>query len=65
MFGSKYYIRGDVEDLEKFDTKVDEGIFLCYYTKIKSYICYNKRVRRMVERTNVKVNEDILKNIFK
>lgn len=55
-------ISKDEENLGKFDTRVDEGILLGYSTKRKVYICYNKRLRRVVESKNVKVDEDTLKN---
>lgn len=58
----KCYIRKDEENLGKFDTRADEGIFLGYSTKSKPYKCYNKRLRGIVESTNVNVDEDILKN---
>ena len=41
-FGSKCYIKGYDEDLEKFESRVDEGIFLGYSSRSKDYRCYNK-----------------------
>jgi len=60
VFGSKCYIKRD-EDLGKFDARSDEGIFLGYSTQSKAYRCYNKRLRKMIESTNVKVDEGIEK----
>lgn len=45
------------EIIGKFDARCDEGIFLGYSTKRKAYRCYNKRMRKIVEIENVKVNE--------
>lgn len=56
FFGSKCYIKRD-EDLGKFDSICDEGIFFGYYTKRKVYRCSNKRLRMIVESSNVKVDE--------
>lgn len=60
IFGSKCSIRTDGENLGEFDTRDNEGILLGYSTKSKAY---NKRLRRIVERTNVKVDEDTSKRI--
>jgi len=60
VFGSKYYIKRD-EDLGKFDARSDEGIFLGYSTQSKAYQYYNKRLRKIIESTNVNVDEDMEK----
>ncbi|GLJ31712.1 hypothetical protein SUGI_0637450 [Cryptomeria japonica] len=62
FFGSKYYIKRD-EDIGKFDSRSDEGVFLGYSTNIKSYWFYNKRMRKIVESENVKVDENLGKGI--
>jgi len=36
---------------------VDEGIFLSYSIKSKAYKCYNKRLRKIVENVDVKIDE--------
>lgn len=59
MFGSKCYIKIDEENLGKFDARSNEGIFLGYSIKIKFYRCYNKRLRKIVESANVKVDENL------
>ena len=61
IFGIKCYIRRD-DDIGKFDAKSDEGIFLGYSTKSKAYQCYNKRLRKIVESANVRVDEDSVKS---
>jgi len=60
FFGSKCYKRRD-EELGKFDERCDEGIFLGYSNKSKAYSCYNERLRKIVQRANFKVDEDIQK----
>jgi len=42
VFGSKFYIKKNDENLGKFDLSLDEGIFLGYSTKFKGYRCFNK-----------------------
>lgn len=57
IFGSKFYIRRDENDLGKFVTRVDEAIFLGYVMNNKAYWCYNKRLKNIVESKNVKACE--------
>jgi hypothetical protein len=57
IFGSKCYIKRDDEDLGKFDSRVDEGIFLGYSSRSKAYRCYNTTLCKIVESANVKVDE--------
>jgi hypothetical protein len=57
IFGSKCYIKRDDEDLGKFDSREDEGIFLGYSSRSKAYRCYNKRLQNIVESINVKIDE--------
>ena len=37
--------------------KSNEGIFLGYFTKIKAYKCLNSNTNKVVESTNVRINE--------
>lgn len=55
IFGSKCYIKRD-DIIGKFDPRCDEGIFLGYSNENKSYKCYNKRLQRIMESANVKVD---------
>lgn len=55
IFGSKCFILKD-ERNGKFDSK-GEGIFLGYSTKSKAYKCLNKVTNKMIESTNVHVDE--------
>jgi hypothetical protein len=56
-FGSKCYILPDRENLGKFDSKSDEGIFLGYSTNSRAYRVFNKRTETVMESINV-VNDD-------
>ena len=44
LFGSNCYIKSNEDELGKFDSRTDEGIFLGYSSTIKEYRCYNKRL---------------------
>ena len=57
VFGRKYYILNDQENLGKFDAKSDEGIFLGYSTSGRAYGVYNKRTKTVMESINVKIDE--------
>jgi hypothetical protein len=57
LFGSKCYIKRLEENLEKFDAKSYEGIFLGYDSTKKAYRCYNLRLHNIVESANVKVDD--------
>jgi hypothetical protein len=62
VFGSKCYIKREDKKIGKFDSRVDEGIFVGYSCKIKAYKCYNLRLNKIVESINVKFDEtDLLK----
>ena len=44
IFGCKCFVHNnDKDNLEKFDAKADEGIFLGYSTTSKAYRIFNKR----------------------
>ena len=75
IFGSTCFILKDREDVEKFDSWSDEGIFLGYSSKSKAYRVYNKRTKKVMETVNVmideasessfeKINKEILKEII-
>jgi transposase InsO family protein len=59
VFGSKCYIKNNDENLGKYDDRADEGIFLGYATYSKGYRCYNKRLHKMVDCIDVKIDEGI------
>ena len=56
IFGSKCYIKRD-DDVGKFDARSDEGTFLGYSLKSRSYRCYNLRTKSVVESASVRVDE--------
>jgi hypothetical protein len=60
VFGSKCYIKNNDENIGKYDDRVDEGIFLGYATNSKGYKCYNKRLHKLVDCIDTKVDEEIL-----
>ena len=43
--------------IKKFDSLVDEGIFVGYSSKRKAYKCYNLRLGKVVETINAKIDE--------
>jgi hypothetical protein len=57
IFGSKCFIKKDGGKIKKFDSRVDEGIFVWYSSKRKTYKCYNLRLGKIVETINVKIDE--------
>lgn len=49
--------------LRNFNARVDEEIFLRYSNKIKGYMCYNKKLCKMIDCTDVKGDKELpLKN---
>lgn len=59
VFGSSCYMKMNNDNPGKFDSQAYEGIFLGYYTKIRSYKCYNKSLGKMVECVYVRVDEEL------
>eukprot|EP00253_Pinus_taeda_P007818 PITA_07818 len=59
IFGSKCFIKINDGSPGKFDSRVDEGIFLGYSTRSKAYKCYNFRLKKIVESIDVKIDEDL------
>ena len=59
VFGSKCYILNDRENLEKFDAKRDEGIFLGYSINSQAYRVYNKCTKTVMELINVVIDNTI------
>jgi hypothetical protein len=57
-FGSKCYIKNNDDHLGKFDGRVDEGIFLGYATNSKGYRCFNKRMHKLVDCIDVRIDEE-------
>jgi transposase InsO family protein len=59
VFASKCYIKNNDENLGKYDDREDEGILLGYATNSKGYRYYNKRLHKMVDSIDVKIDEAI------
>ena len=57
IFGSTCFILKDRENVGKFDSRSDEGIFLGYSFTSKAYRVYNKRTMKVMETVNVVIDE--------
>lgn len=57
-FGSKCYIKRDDENLGKFESRTDEGIFSGYFSERKAYKCYNLILDKIVDSANVRVDDE-------
>lgn len=58
IFGCKCFIKNDSDNLDSFQSKSDEGIFLGYSSNSKAYKCFNKRLNKVVESINVVFDEN-------
>jgi hypothetical protein len=47
-----------MENLEKFDSKSDKGIFLGYSTNSRAYRVFNKRIETIMESINVVIDDE-------
>ena len=57
IFGSTCFILKDRVNVEKFDSRSDEGIFLGYSSTSKAYRLYNKRTMKVMKTMNVVIDE--------
>ena len=57
IFGSTCFIFKDIENVGKFDSRSDEGIFLGYFSTSKAYQVYNKRTMKVMETVNFVIDE--------
>ena len=57
IFGSTCFILKDRENVGKFDSQSDEGIFLGYPSTSKAYWVYNKRTKKVMKTVNVVIDE--------
>ena len=57
IFGSTCFILKDRENVGKFDSRSNEGIFLGYSSTSNAYRVYNKRTMKVIETTNVVIDE--------
>jgi DNA-binding transcriptional MerR regulator len=60
VFGSKFHIKNNNENPGKYDDMIDEGIFLGHATNSKGYKLFNKRLLKLVDCINLKVDEGFL-----
>ena len=60
VFGSKYNILRDKEHLGRFDSQIDEGVFLGYSINSKSYRVYNMRTLIVMESINVIIDDTLV-----
>jgi hypothetical protein len=58
VFGSKCSIKNNDDHLGKFDSRDDEGIFLGYATNSKGYRCFNKRMHKLLDCIDVRIDEE-------
>ena len=59
IFGSTCFILKDRENVGKFDSRSDEGIFLGYSSTSKAYRVYNKRTMKVLETVTVVIDESL------
>ncbi|GMH05098.1 hypothetical protein Nepgr_006938 [Nepenthes gracilis] len=57
IFGCQCFILRDRENLGKFDSKSDEGIFLGYSLTSRAYRVFNLRTQIVMESINIVVND--------
>ena len=57
IFGSTCFILKDRENVGKFDSQTNEGIFLGYSSTSKAYRVYNKRTQKVMETVNIVIDE--------
>ena len=57
IFGSTCFILKDRENVRKFDSRSDEGMFLGYSSTSKTCRVYNKRTMKVMETVNVVIDE--------
>ena len=59
IFGNTCFILKDRENVRKFDTHSDEGIFLGYLSSSKAYRIFNKTTSKVMEIVNVVIDETL------
>src|SRR5256886_9376141 len=63
-FGCKCYILNTKGNLDKFDSRSDEGIFLGYSTRSKAYRIFNKNTSSIEESLHVRFDEQLSKPVI-
>ena len=59
IFRSTCFILKDRENVRKFDSRSDEGIFLGYSSISKAYRVYNKRIMKVMETVNIVIDKSL------
>jgi len=59
VFGRKFYIKRNEDTLGKFESRTYEGIFLGYASGSSAYKWYTKRLCKLVDSSDVRVDESI------
>ena len=59
IFRSTCFILKDRENVGKFDSRSDEGIFLGYSSISKAYKVYNKRTMKVMGTVNIVIDESL------
>ena len=57
IFGSTCFILKDRENVGKFNSRSNEGIFFGYSSTRKAYRIYNKRTRKVMETINIVIDK--------
>jgi hypothetical protein len=57
VFGRKCYFKREDGRMGKFDSRVDKGVIASYSSTRKKYMCYNLRLKKVVEIINVTIDE--------
>ena len=52
-----HYIKIEDDDIGKFDSGIDEGIFLRYSSTKREYICYNLKLQKIIESVSVTIDD--------
>ena len=58
-YGMVTHLMLNISKCKKIDVKSDQGIFLGYSTRSKSYKCLNTNTNKVVESANVKFEEHV------
>lgn len=62
LFGCEYFILNTKDQLDKFDSKVDKGIFLGYSDTSKAYKVFNSRTLVVEKSIHIKFNDELTSN---
>jgi hypothetical protein len=63
VFGRKCYIKREDGRMGKFESHLDKGVLVGYWSTRKTYKCYNLRLNKVVESINVTIDETCRKEL--